>query len=91
MTDQTCSAGNQPDLCCLPGAWGRLHKMGPMAFYLHGEPLPEPVADIAAGRGIDPHTLDHHVEGVHGWEPHDVGYPSRVGEAADCLASGGCE
>jgi hypothetical protein len=64
---------------------------GEGAFRAHGEPLPQPVIDVAAARGIDPHTLDWHVEAVHGWEPHDLGYRDRVGEAAGCLAAGGCE
>ncbi len=91
MTDPTCSAGNRPDLCCTPGAWERLQAMGEGGFRAHGEPLPPAVIDVATEHRIDPHTLDWHVEAVHGWEPHDVGYPDRVVEAATCLASGGCE
>lgn len=91
MNDQTCSAGNQPALCCTPGAWERLQAMGEAGFRAYGEPLPQAVIDVAGEHRIDPHALDSHVEGVHGWEPHDTGYPGRVGEAADCLANGGCE
>lgn len=87
MTDLTCSVGNNPALCCTLGAWGRLQAMGEAGFRAHGEPLPQAVIDVAAERGVDPHALDEHVEAVHGWEPHDVGYADRVGEAADCLAA----
>jgi hypothetical protein len=68
-----------------------LQAGGEASFHAHGEPLPQAVIDVAAARGIDPHALDWHVEAIHGWEPHDVGYRDRVGEAVDCLAAGGCE
>jgi hypothetical protein len=80
-----------PALCCLPGAWERMAAMGEHGFRAYGEPLPEAVIEVAAVRGIEPHALDWHVEAIHGWEPHDVGYRDHVGAAAECLASGGCD
>jgi len=91
MSAGTCSGGSDPTLCCIPGAWGRMQALGEIGFRTHGEPLPDEVIDTAAERGIDPHALDWHVEAIHGWEPHDVGYRRAVGIAADCLAAGGCE
>jgi hypothetical protein len=85
-----CSAGNDSALCCTPGVWGRLQAMGEAGLRALGEPLPDAVMDVAASRGLDPHELDHHVEGEHGWEPHDTGYATAVSAAAFCLASGGC-
>ncbi len=55
-----------------------------------GEPLPEAVIDVAAERGIDPHELDDHGEGEHGWEPHDIGYGGAVETGAECMALEGC-
>lgn len=91
MTTATACTSPDPSLCCQPGAWERLQAMGESGFRAYGEPLPFDVIDVAARRGVDPHALDHHVEGVHGWEPHDVGYRDRVGDAAECLLAGGCE
>lgn len=82
-----CSAGNYADTCCLPGSWDRITLGG---LYGQGEPLPPAVADVAAERGIDPHTLDSHVEGKHGWEPHNAGYAEAVRAAADCVVRGNC-
>lgn len=86
MTGQC--VGNNPSLCCLPGAWDRATVHDIMG---HGEPLPAVVADTAAATGVDPHTLDWHVEAVHGWEPHDPRYGDHVRAAAECLLAGGCE
>ena len=88
LSAMTCSAGNDPDLCCTLGAWERLQAMGETGFRVHGEPLPPAVIAVASERRIDPHALDMHVEGEHGWEPHDPGYADRVAEAADCLVNG---
>lgn len=85
-----CSAGNDPALCCTPGAWERLGAMGEGGFRAYGEPLPPEVVEVAAANGLDPHGLASHVEGDHGWEPHDSGYAVAVSGAAFCLASGGC-
>lgn len=83
-----CSAGNDPARCCVGDPWAGLDETSARHF---GEPLPPDVIQVAAERGIDPHELDHHVEAVHGWEPHDTGYANQVANAADCMASGGCE
>lgn len=56
----------------------------------YGEPLDPSVIEVAAARNLDPHTLDHHVTGDHGWESHDVGFERAVAEAAECIAGGGC-
>ena len=56
-----------------------------------GEPLYPSVIETAARLGLDPHDLAGHVEGEHGWEPHNVGYDKAVGDAAACLMRGsGC-
>jgi hypothetical protein len=86
----TCPAGNDPALCCTPGAWGRLQAMGEVGFRAHGEPLPPEVVEVASANGLDPHTLAWHVEAEHGWEPHDEGYTIAVSAAAFCVKSGGC-
>lgn len=83
----TCSAGNEAARCCVGDPWADL-DIGYVRTY--GEPLPLSVIRVAAERGIDPHSLDWHVEAVHGWEPHDVGYDERVPEAAECVARGTC-
>ncbi len=68
-----------------------MQAMGIAAWYTLGEPLPKEIIDVAAGLGVEPHALDHHVEGVHGVEPHDRGYRDAVELAARCLLDGGCE
>jgi hypothetical protein len=82
----THGSGLPRDLCCLPGAWDRVTVHDVMAY---GEPLPPEVADVAAREGVDPHQLDYHVEAVHGWEPHDEGYPAAVAAAVECVKNGG--
>lgn len=91
MTGIRCAANANPALCCTPGAWEQLAEMGERGFRTYGEPLPEEVIAVAAARGIEPHALDHHVEGVHGVEPHDMRYPEAVKAAAACLTKGECE
>ena len=47
--------------------------------------LPPPqVTAVAAVLGLDAGRLWDHVEGIHGWEPHDEGYETAVWEAAAC-------
>ncbi|HEY6117698.1 MAG TPA: hypothetical protein VI172_17220 [Candidatus Dormibacteraeota bacterium] len=77
---------DDPALCCLPGVWDRVAVHDVMAY---GEPLPPAVADIAAAEGVDPHHLGHHVEAIHGWEPHDEGYAQAVAASVECVKNGG--
>jgi hypothetical protein len=51
---------------------------------------PPQVSAVAAVTGLDPNILDMHVEGIHGWEWHDVGYVDAVWAAAECEKTGGC-
>jgi len=51
---------------------------------LHGEPRPVEITAVASVLGMDPEALWDHVEGVHGWEPHDEGYEDAVWAAAEC-------
>jgi hypothetical protein len=81
---ERCSAGNDPERCCVGDPWANINPY-------YDDPLPSAVIQIAARHGVEPHILDHHVEGVHGWEPHDVGYDTAVEAAAACLLAGGCE
>lgn len=55
------------------------------------EPYPVCVYYIADLTGLDPKNLNWHVEAIHGWEPHDVGYRAAVVTAAGCLLAGGCK
>ncbi len=89
MTTPRCAAGADPTTCCTPGAWERMATLGLGAWHTLGEPLPEQVIDVAAQLGVEPHALDYHVEGVHGYEPHDTGYRDAVEQAARCLLEGG--
>ena len=84
-TEIKCAAGNDPTRCCVGDPWAGLNP------YVEQEPLDSSVIFVAAERGVEPHALDHHVEAVHGWEPHDVGYAQAVAAAAQCMLSGGCE
>lgn len=54
---------------------------------VYGEPLPQIVIDTAAKYELNPHGLDWHVEGMHGWEPHDQGYDLAVEQSAQCIIS----
>jgi hypothetical protein len=51
---------------------------------LHGEPRPVEITAVASVLGMDPEALWDHVEGEHGWEPHDEGYEDAVWDAAAC-------
>lgn len=52
--------------------------------------LPPPVVTtVAAVLALDPEDLWDHVEGIHGWEPHDEGYEDAVWAAAECTDHGG--
>lgn len=42
------------------------------------------VAAVAAKYGIPADDLDWHLEAVHGWEPHDAGYPDAIEAVARC-------
>lgn len=83
-----CPAGNEPARCCIGDPWTVLTALD---VQLAGEPLPSEVISTAEANGIEPHALDHHVEGAHGWEPHDPGYAEAVQAAAACMVAGGCE
>lgn len=51
--------------------------------------LPPPVvAAVAAVFGLRPEALWDHVEGGHGWEPHDEGYEDAVWRIAAEVACG---
>lgn len=82
--ERRCAAGADPTRCCVGDPWADMN------VYCD-DPLQPDVIRVAAERGVEPHALDHHVEGVHGWEPHDLGYADAVVKAAECLQSGGCE
>lgn len=49
------------------------------------------ILKAAIDAGLDPEVVDWHLEAVHGWEPHDVGYIEQglVGTVS-CLLKGGC-
>lgn len=49
-----------------------------------GEPRPYVITAVAEVLGLDPKALWDHVEGEHGWEPHDEGYEDAVWAAAEC-------
>lgn len=84
---ERCAGGADPAHCCVGDPWADLD----IAYVrTYGEPLPPAVITVAAERGVEPHALDHHVEGIHGVEPHDLGYADAVSQAADCLLRGGC-
>lgn len=80
-----CSAGNDPDLCCVGEPWTTFDPR------FHAEPLMPSVIAAAALHELDPHDVDHHLEAVHGWEPHDPDYDEEAERAAECLCEGGCE
>jgi hypothetical protein len=86
--EQRCEAGNIAIHCCVGYPWEGLTAWQVMCY---GEPLPAEVIHTATATGLEPHALHHHVEGVHGNEPHDPGYPAAVAAAARCMLAGGCE
>lgn len=87
MPDGTvCSRSRPPSLCCVGTPWDTPNIAEQIRDW--GEPLYPSVIESAARTGLDPHDLDGHVEGVHGWEPHDVGYDKAVEDAAQCLLAG---
>jgi hypothetical protein len=55
-----------------------------IAIMMHGEPRPPEVEAVASVLGLDPEALWDHVEGEHGWEPHDEGFEDAVWTAAAC-------
>lgn len=55
-----------------------------LQIMMHGEPRPPEVEAVASVLGLDPEALWDHVEGIHGWEPHDEGYEDAVWAAAEC-------
>ena len=53
--------------------------------------LPPPVITaVASALGLNAETLWGHVEGTHGWEPHNEGYEDAVWAAAEHELKGGC-
>lgn len=57
--------------------------------YGAANPYPPPyVTAVAAMFGVDGGALWDHVEGVHGWEPHDDGYGQAVWAALWCTSHG---
>jgi hypothetical protein len=88
IDQEKCSAGLVKAYCCDVDAWDRVLKDIYILIW-HGEPLPAVVARVAKAYQVDPHHLDFHVEGVHGWEPHDVNYGQRVEQAAACMLRAG--
>jgi hypothetical protein len=48
--------------------------------------IPELVTSTAETFGLDRRDLDWHLEAVHGWEAHNVGWDVAVGEAAACAS-----
>jgi hypothetical protein len=81
-----CSRGLPPSVCCVGEPWEN-PDLG-MQIMHWGEPLYPSVIETAARTGLDPHDLAGHVEGDHGWEPHDAGYGKAVEDAARCLLAG---
>ena len=49
-----------------------------------GGGCPPVVTAVASVLGMNSNRLWTHVEGIHGWEPHDEGYEDAVWAAADC-------
>lgn len=80
-----CAMGNEPTRCCVGLPW---YEFNP---HVDPEPLDPAVISAAAEAGVEPHALDHHVEAVHGCEPHDAGYAAGVHAAVQCMLAGGCE
>lgn len=81
-----CSRGRPASVCCVGEPWDSPNIA--MQILHWGEPLYPSVIEVAARTGLDPHDLAGHVEGDHGWEPHDVGYDMAVEQAAACMLTG---
>jgi hypothetical protein len=59
--------------------------------WAYEEPLIDPrTVAYAKSHSLDVDVLDWHLEAIHGFERHDLGYEQAIEEAAACLASGGC-
>lgn len=81
-----CSRGRPPSVCCVGEPWDSTNIAEQIMYW--GEPLYPSVIEVAARAGLDPHELAGHVEGEHGWEPHNVGYDKAVEQAAACMLAG---
>jgi hypothetical protein len=91
MPEAQCSREHRPASACCVGTPWENPDLG-MQIMHWGEPLYPSVIEVAARTGLNPHDLAGHVEGGHGWEPHDTGYDEAVERAAGCLLAGSpCE
>lgn len=62
-----------------------------MTPWAYEEPLIDPrTSAYAKAHALDVDVLDWHLEAIHGWESHDLGFEEAIEQAADCLANGGC-
>jgi hypothetical protein len=62
-----------------------------MTPWAYEEPLIDPrTSAYAKVHGLDEQVLDWHLEAIHGWESHDLGFEEAIEQAAECLANGGC-
>lgn len=53
--------------------------------------IDERITKAAKDAGLDPAVLDWHLEAVHGWETHDIGWEEKgLAGAVRCLLNGGC-
>lgn len=86
-----CPRGGRPvSFCCVGTPWDSPNIAEQILYW--GDPLYPSVIEVAARTGLDPHDLAGHVEGEHGWEPHNVGYDEAVEQAATCMLNGSrCE
>jgi hypothetical protein len=76
-----------------PKSWGRGIQARTAAVPPAPDPdwdawdgIPELVKSTAETFGLGVDDLHCHLEGQHGWEPHDVGYEVAVAEAAACAS-----
>lgn len=70
--------------CCLPGAWDWYAGLNARNYH---EPLPDPVIQVAHGRGVDPHQLWDELE-ADGWEMHNDGLAEEAANRAAALTKG---